>query len=90
MMLAASGMSYGARKLNREVEYDLRTAVGRIGRVYLPVPAKGDGHGQVEISVSGRKKIVRAVSAGPRLEAFTDVKIVDARDNDTLIAEPLA
>jgi len=89
MMMAASGMSYYARRLNQTIEYDLRTAIGRIGRVYLTIPEKGQGHGQVEVSVSGRKKVVRAVSAGPRFEAFADVKIVDARDDETLVAGPV-
>jgi hypothetical protein len=90
MMTAASGMSYYARRLNQTIDYDLRTAVGRIGRVYLTIPEKGQGHGQVEVSISGRKKVVRAVSAGPRFEAFTDVKIVDARDDETLVAGPVS
>lgn len=90
MMLAASGMSYYARRLNQTIDYDLRTAIGRIGRVYLTIPEKGQGHGQVEVSVSGRKKVVRAVSAGPRFEVFTDVKIVDARDDETLVAGPVS
>ena len=86
MMLGASALSYWARRLDQSIEYDLHTAVGRIGRVYLTIPEKGQGHGQVEVSVSGRKKVVRAVSDGPRFEAFTDVKIVDARDGETLVA----
>jgi len=90
MMVAASAMMYGVRRLNREVGYDLGTAMGRVGRVYLTVPAKGAGHGQVEISVSGRKKILRAASAGPALEAFRDVRVVAVREEDeTLVVEPL-
>lgn len=90
MMLAASGLSVLARRLNLTINYDLGTAVGRTARVYLTIPEKGQGKGQVEVTVSGRKKVINAVSAGPRLEAFTDVKIVDARDDDTLVAGPLA
>lgn len=90
MMLGASGLSYWARRLDQSIEYDLRTAVGRIGRVYLTIPEKGQGHGQVEVSVSGRRKVVRAISAGPRFEAFTDVKILDARDDETLVAGPMS
>jgi hypothetical protein len=89
MMLAASGLSVLARRLNLTITYDLGTAVGRTARVYLTIPAKGQGKGQVEVTVSGRKKVVNAVSAGPRLEAFTDVKIVEARDDETLVAGPL-
>jgi hypothetical protein len=89
MMLAASGLSYLVRRLNRDVAYDVRSAIGRTGRVYLTIPEKGRGHGQVEVSVSGRRKVLRAVSAGPQLLAFSDVKIIDARDDETLVVEAL-
>jgi hypothetical protein len=89
MMLAAAGLSYGARRLNREIGYDVATAIGHTGRVYLTVPARGTGHGQVEISVSGRKKVLRAQSTGPEIAAFQDVCVVEVRDDGTLIVEPL-
>jgi hypothetical protein len=89
MMLAAAGLSWGARRLNREVAYDVATAVGHTGRVYLTVPAKGVGTGQVEISVSGRKKVLRAESTGGKIAAFQDVVVVEVRDDGTLIVEPL-
>lgn len=90
MMLLASGLSYMARRLDLTIDYDLRTAIGRTGRVYLTIPEKGQGLGQVEVSVSGRKKVISAVSEGPRLEAFSNVRIVAVRDDDTLVAGPLS
>lgn len=89
MMLAASGMMYLTRRLNRDIRYDVGTAVGHTARVYLTVPAKGNGHGQVEVSVSGRKKVLRAQSTGPEIAAFRDVRVVEVRDDETLIVEPL-
>lgn len=89
MMGLASGLMYGARRLNQEIAYDASTAVGAIGRVYLRVPAHGRGEGQVEVTVSGRKKIMRAVSAGDAIPAFTDVRIVRAREDEALVVTPL-
>ena len=89
MMFLASGLMYMTRKLNRNVQYDVRTAIGKTGRVYLDVPGQGKGQGQVEVSVSGRKKILAAITSGKELKAFTDVKIIDVRDDKTLIVEPL-
>jgi len=89
MMGAASGLTYLTRKLNRQIEYDVSTANGKICRVYLTIPARGKGHGQVEVTVSGRKKILRAMSTGPRIEAFADVKVVEVREDETLVVEPL-
>jgi hypothetical protein len=89
MMLLASGLMYMTRKLNRTVIYDVGTAVGRTGRVYLNIPGNGKGKGQVEVSVSGRRKILPAITHGKSLAAFTDVKVIEARDDDTLVVEPL-
>ena len=73
---------------DREIDYDVETAVGRTARVYLKIPAKGEGHGEVQVTVSGRQKILRAISNGPQLEAFTDVRIVEARGDETMVVEP--
>lgn len=89
MMFLASGLMFLTRKLDSSVQYDVRTAIGRTGRVYLSIPANGRGQGQVEVSVSGRRKILAAVTQGDELKAFTDVKIVDVRDDKMLIVEPL-
>ena len=51
MMLAASALSFGARRLDQTNEYDMRSAVGCIATVYLPIPEKGQGTGQVQVSV---------------------------------------
>jgi len=88
MMFAASGLTYLTRRLNREIGYDVHTAVGSTCRVYLTLPQRGSGHGQVEVTVSGRKKILRAISNGPEIEAFADVRVIEVRDDDTLVVEP--
>lgn len=90
MMAAASGLAALTRKLNQEVEYDPKTAIGRTGRAYLTIPARGQGLGQVEVSVSGRRKILSAASTGGRIKAFTDVRVTGARDDETLLVEPLS
>ena len=88
MMLLASALAYGTRRLNKQIEYDMATAVGRTGRVYLTIPEKGQGHGQVEVTISGRRMVKRAASAGPKIDAFADVTITDVQDDETLIVEP--
>lgn len=75
------------RKLEKSNPYDVKTAIGHTGRVYMNIPEKGQGAGQVEVSVSGRKKIMAAVSSGPAIASFTNVKIIDSRDDETLIVE---
>jgi len=89
MMFLASGLMAMTRKLNRHVEIDPRTAIGSTARAYIKIPAKGMGLGQIQVSVSGRLKTVAAVSTGKAIAAFADVKVVEARDDGTLIVEPL-
>lgn len=89
MMLLASGLMMYARRLGRTIEYDLQTAVGRTARVYMSVPAKGSGRGQVEVDVSGRRKVIDAVSTGGKLNQFTSVRVASVRDDGTLVVAPL-
>lgn len=88
-MLLSASLMFGARKLTQDVTYDVKTAIGRTGQVYMAIPAKGEGAGQVRVSVSGRSMIVSAVSAGPALEAFQDVTVLESRDDQTLVVGPI-
>mgnify|MGYP001024304503 CR=1 FL=1 len=90
--LAAMGVSSGmmvlTRRLNSTPEIDPTSAIGHTARVYLPIPARGEGHGQVEVTVSGRRKIVRAASNGLALGSFEDAVVVDVQDDGCLVVEP--
>ena len=90
MMMLASGLMMLARRLNQTIEYDLETAVGKIARVYIAIPPKGDGRGQVEVDVSGRRKVLEAVSEGDKLAEFSSVKILSVRDDGILVVEPVS
>ena len=87
MMMLASGLMFTARKLNRTIEYDLNTTVGRTARVYMTIPKQGGGRGQVEVDVSGRRKVLEAISTGEKLEQFTSVRVSEVRDDQTLVVE---
>jgi hypothetical protein len=89
MMLLASGGMALMRRLNEHVEIDPSTAIGHTGRAYINLPAKGQGLGQVQVSVSGRLKTMPAASNGKEIRAFTEITVVEARDDGTLIVEPL-
>lgn len=89
LMVMASGMMAFARKLSRSVEYDLSTAVGRVANVYMTIPEKGGGKGQIQVSVSGRLKTLDAVSSGPKISQFNSAKVVEVRDDGTFVVEPV-
>ncbi len=89
LMLMASSLLFWARKMTHEVPLDPTDAVGRVGTVYMQVPEKGAGTGQVRVTVQGQQMTLSAVSTGPALESFSDVKIVEARGDGVLVVEPL-
>lgn len=88
LMLMASGLMAFARSLNQVVEYDLETAVGHIASVYMSIPQRGDGRGKIKVNVSGRQKMLDAISNGPAIAEFKSVKVLSVRDDGTYIVEP--
>ena len=89
LMLVAGSMMLVLRKAAHNVEYDPADAVGHVGTVYMSIPAQGEGNGKIRVAVQGRTVIVDAVSTGPAIESFKDVKVVKSRDEKTLIVEPV-
>jgi len=89
LMGLSSGLMYAVRQMTQEGSYDGQTAVGQIGKVYLTIPAKGQGQGQVEVNVSGRRKVLPAVSTENEIPAFSRVKIVDVTGEETYVVEAL-
>ena len=90
LMGLSSGLMYAVRQMAEEGRYDVNTAIGEIGKCYLTIPAKGEGQGQVEITVSGRLKVLPAISNGERIPAFQRVKIVAVVGEDTFVVEPVS
>ncbi|HUG80283.1 MAG TPA: hypothetical protein VML01_01375 [Bryobacterales bacterium] len=88
LMGLSSGLMYAVRQMAEEGRYDVNTAIGKIGKCYLTIPAKGEGQGQVEITVSGRLKVLPAISNGERIPAFQRVKIVAVEGEETFVVEP--
>jgi hypothetical protein len=88
LMLMASALMAFARTLNQVVEYDVNTAVGRTASVYMSIPERGQGRGQIKVSVSGRLKMMEAVSTGPKIPEFRTVKVLSVGDDGTFVVEP--
>lgn len=89
LMMMASGLMLIARKLNRSVNYDPATAVGRTASVYMSIPKRGDGKGKIIVNVSGRQKTMDAISTGEPIREFKSVKVLSVRDDGIFLVEPL-
>ncbi len=64
---------------------DYATAVGQTGHVYVTIPARRTGQGQVEIMIQGRLATVLAVTDYPQPLAPLAPVIVDAVEGKTLL-----
>ncbi len=83
MMRALYGMRYSGT-------LDYRNAVGTVGSVYLKIPGRMAGPGQVEVMVQGRLRVAQAFThAEGELANQARVRVVDVMDQNTLVVEPL-
>ncbi len=87
LMMFASLLLLGMRRLGQNVTYDTATAIGRTGTAYSNIPARGLGTGQVRITVSGRSMVLPAGSTGEAIEAFAAVQVVSVRDDQVLLVK---
>jgi hypothetical protein len=59
-------------------------ALGAQGDVYVTVPARNSGSGQVRIVINDRQRIYNAVTAGEAIPTNTRVRVESVNDNRTL------
>ena len=64
---------------------ELKNAIGNVGKVYLTIPAKEDGEGQVEVLVQGRLKILRAITPKESIPTGEKVLVYDVRENKLVV-----
>jgi hypothetical protein len=74
-MLAIAFIFWGMGKLTETGTKDVATAKGKVGTVYLDIPA--DGFGEIKIGVSGAVEHIKAKSVdGEAMPAGTEVRVV--------------
>ena len=60
----------------------------RYGEVYATVPANGQGRGQVKVVVSGRQRILQAVSVGESIATGITIRVVEVRPDNSVVVTP--
>ena len=82
-------MSY-LHSLRQEGTLDYNNAIGNVGNVYLPIPPKRKGMGQVEVMVQGRLRIVQALSdSDKKIGNRVAVRVTETIDEQTILVKPL-
>ena len=90
LLLLTAGSMYGLRRMAHVPRYEVKSAIGQVGKVYLTVPPKGQGQGQVEVAVSGRRKVMAAISTDQEIAAFEPARIVGVKAGGVFVVEHAA
>jgi hypothetical protein len=87
LMVAVAGIFYMITRLAESGNIDISRAVNATGRVYIPIPPKRTGVGQIQIALQGSLREIAAVTEGKLLPTGTSVRVVAIVDHDTLLVE---
>lgn len=86
MMVAMASLFYFMSKLSETGNMNVKKAIGHIGEVYLPIPAKRKGIGQVQLNVQGTLRTLDAITDEEDvILTSTLVKVMDVIDNQVLL-----
>lgn len=86
MMLAMATLFYFMSKLAETGNMNIRNAVGRTGEVYLPIPAKREGIGKIQITVQGTLQTLDAITDDPEaISTSSIIQVTDVINNQILL-----
>lgn len=89
-LLLLGYVMYGVSRLQSSGNVDIKTAVGKTGTVYIPIPACRSGQGKVNVTLNETFMELEAVTAAERrLCTGETVRVTGTDDRGVLIVEPL-
>lgn len=90
LMLGIFFLMTSMLRLQSSGTLDFSNAVGKVGTVYVTIPAQQKAGGQVEVLLQGRLTMAEALSKGDQpLTPGTKVTITEKIGHSTLVVEPL-
>ena len=90
VLIGFVAMMHWLHSLRSEGTVDYSNAIGQIGSVYVPIPPRRQGLGQIEVLVQKRMATVRALSdSEDRIANRTAVRVTELVDDRTLLVETL-
>ncbi|MBN2596575.1 hypothetical protein [Labilibaculum sp.] len=88
MMLIMASILYFMGKLVEEGTLNLNNAKGKIGNVYLSVPANRKGMGKVQIEVQGLQTLDALTDSDSDIPTGAVIQVVDVLNDQILIVKP--
>ena len=89
LVLVAFAMR-GISRLQSSGNLDIRNAIGKVGQVYLTIPAGGKAAGKVNLTIQEQFKEFSAMTAGDEpIKTGEYVRVVSVSDTGVLMVEPI-
>src|SRR3989304_354100 len=88
MMLIMAGIVYLMGKLTDSGTLSFHNAVGKIGSVYLTIPAKRGGLGKVQIKVQGFQTLNAMTDHEEKLKTGAIIEVTEIINNEILLVRP--
>lgn len=87
IMFVVAALFYFMMRLTEQGNMDIKYAVGLTGKVYIPIPAEGNGLGKIHITFQGAFRELDAVSLDEPISTGTLVRVIDTMDSNVLVVE---
>lgn len=90
LMIVIYWLMKSLSKLKSDGTLNYTNAIGEVGTVYLPIPPRREGAGQVEVMIQGRMVIAPAFTSGAeRIGNQAKVRIIDVLGDNSLVVQPV-
>ena len=88
MMLAMASLFYFMSRLAESGTLKMNNAIGKLGEVYLVIPAKRKGMGKVQINVQGSLRTLDAITdEEENLPTSSIIQVLDVIDDQILLVK---
>ena len=87
MMFFSSFITFKIKSLNSIPKVNMQDAVGKTGRAYTNIPPRGEGIGQVEITLNNKQQILQASSINNAIKSFDSIIVEKIDDSGNLIVK---
>jgi hypothetical protein len=88
MMSIMASIVYLMGKLTDSGTLNMNNAVGKVGSVYLPIPAKRNGLGKVQIKVQGLQTLDAMTDYDEEIKTGSVIEVIEIINNEILVVKP--
>lgn len=88
IMTIMASIIYFMGKLTDSGTLNLQNAIGKVGSVYLTIPAKRNGLGKVQVKVQGLRTLDAMTDYEEEIKTGSIIEIVKILNNEILVVKP--